>query len=130
MRPVAAQTSSGGKGLYYATGFSEGVACPVVSLFDRFRYHPVEKNRFIYLKYVDQVKQSVAQQNMVSILCRYPIFCDEDINNDRLTVVPISGFNDENQIPLCVLHRERKNLCSAEQILLEHILTCFQSSPP
>lgn len=90
----------------------------------------LKNNRFIYLKYVDQVKQSVAQQNMVSILCRYPIFCDEDINNDRLTVVPISGFNDGNQIPLCVLHRERKNLCSAEQILLEHILTCFQSSPP
>ena len=130
MRPVAAQTSSGGKGLYYATGFSEGVACPVVSLFDRFRYHPVEKQPLYLFKICRSGKTVCRPANMVSILCRYPIFCDEDINNDRLTVVPISGFNDENQIPLCVLHRERKNLCSAEQILLEHILTCFQSSPP
>lgn len=89
----------------------------------------LKNNRFVYQKHVGQIKQAVAQQNMVSILCGFPIFYDQTTDGEGLSVVPMDGFNSENAFTLCLLHRARQNLCRSEQKLLDSILRYFEELP-
>lgn len=88
------------------------------------------RNRITTFSNVPLIKRAVLEQNMLSILGGYAIHYDESVDNSLLRAVPLSSDVEENDMDLCLIHRELQSLQPAERYVVSFIKDYFSQLPP
>ena len=82
-------------------------------------------NRITVFSNVPLIKQAVLDQNMLSILSGYAIQYDQSAEQQLFSAVPLVGLQDENEMDLCLIHREKNSLSPTEQYIVDFIKAYF-----
>ena len=87
------------------------------------------RNRITVFSNVPLIKRAVVDQGMLSILSGYAIRYDESVDNSLLCALPLTGLQDENEMDLCLIHREKHSLSAAEQYVIDFVKDYFAALP-
>ncbi len=85
-------------------------------------------NRYATFSNVSLIKHAILELDMLGVLSGYAIQSNTGVDNSVLQAVPIAG---ENDMELCLIHRDDRNLRPAEKDALRCIKAYFpQLVPP
>ena len=82
-------------------------------------------NRITIFSNVPLIKRAVIEQDMLSILSGYAIQYDQSAEQQMFSAVPLVGLQDENEMDLCLIHREKNSLSPTEQYVVDFIKDYF-----
>lgn len=85
-------------------------------------------NLYTIFPNVSLIQEAVTGQNMVTILSRSA--CSRVQNSARLRTVQLEDTRRENDIFLCLIHRDESHLHRCEKALVECIRACFPAGDP
>lgn len=89
-----------------------------------------EGNQYTTLGNIALIKQAIVRQNMVSILGGFAVYQNRNEANDQLKAIRLLDYKKEPFISSYLIYREKKQLSSAEKILLQCIRDYFVEIRP